>query len=89
MEVKLSDLSKSYQEVVRIKEFKSAIQSWNGPQCCCAVWSSFTQQSVRVYGPDCISTYRRHQLETFSALLAICVGNSPVTGHLLGNAVIS
>ena len=22
----------------------------------------------------------RHQMETFSALLAICVGNSPVTG---------
>ena len=23
----------------------------------------------------------RHQMETFSALLAICVGNSPVTGE--------
>ena len=25
--------------------------------------------------------WRRHQMETFSALLAICVGNSPVTGE--------
>ena len=25
--------------------------------------------------------WRRHQMETFSALLAICAGNSPVTGE--------
>ena len=28
-----------------------------------------------------VSTWWRHQMETFSALLAICVGNSPVTGE--------
>ena len=28
------------------------------------------------------STWWRHQMETFSALLAICAGNSPVTGEL-------
>ena len=27
-------------------------------------------------------TWWRHQMETFSALLAICAGNSPVTGEL-------
>ena len=27
------------------------------------------------------SSWWRHQMETFSALLAICVGNSPVTGE--------
>ena len=27
------------------------------------------------------ATWWRHQMETFSALLAICVGNSPVTGE--------
>ena len=27
------------------------------------------------------STWWRHQMETFSALLAICAGNSPVTGE--------
>ena len=26
-------------------------------------------------------TWRRHQMETFSALLAVCAGNSPVTGE--------
>ena len=28
-----------------------------------------------------VVTWWRHQMETFSALLAICVGNSPVTGE--------
>ena len=28
-----------------------------------------------------VSTWWRHQMETFSALLALCVGNSPVTGE--------
>ena len=28
-----------------------------------------------------MSSWWRHQMETFSALLAICVGNSPVTGE--------
>ena len=28
-----------------------------------------------------LSSWWRHQMETFSALLAICVGNSPVTGE--------
>ena len=27
-----------------------------------------------------VSAWWRHQMETFSALLAICAGNSPVTG---------
>ena len=29
----------------------------------------------------CIYTWWRHQMETFSALLAICAGNSPVPGN--------
>ena len=29
-----------------------------------------------------MTTWWRHQMETFSALLAICAGNSPVTGEL-------
>ena len=28
-----------------------------------------------------IHTWRRHKMETFSALLALCAGNSPVTGE--------
>ena len=30
---------------------------------------------------DISNTWWRHQMETFSALLAICAGNSPVTGE--------
>ena len=30
---------------------------------------------------SCVSNLRRHQMETFSALLALCAGNSPVTGE--------
>ena len=29
----------------------------------------------------CMMSWWRHQMETFSALLAICAGNSPVTGE--------
>ena len=30
----------------------------------------------------CLTTWWRHQMEAFSALLGLCVGNSPVTGEL-------
>ena len=36
---------------------------------CYYLWSKITH------------TWWRHQMETFSALLAICAGNSPVTGE--------
>ena len=32
--------------------------------------------------PACHSAWWRHQMETFSALLAICAGNSPVPGEI-------
>ena len=37
----------------------------------------------RLYSIQCINPFPwwRHQMETFSALLAICAGNSPVTGE--------
>ena len=31
----------------------------------------------------------RHQMETFSALLALCAGNSPVTGELLSQRPVT
>ena len=41
--------------------------------------------SVSGYTWDCrtilFSAWWRHQMETFSALLAFCAGNSPVTGE--------
>ena len=47
--------------------------------------------SLPPLGHACVITFHRklffswwrHQMETFSALLAFCVGNSPVTGELL------
>ena len=38
-------------------------------------------QMARVYMIHSISTWWRHQMVTFSALLAICAGNSPATGE--------
>ena len=35
------------------------------------------------------STWWRHQMETFSALLAICEGNSPVTGEFLAQRPVT
>ena len=32
-------------------------------------------------GFDLYDTWWRHQIETFSALLAICAGNSPIPGE--------
>ena len=34
-----------------------------------------------IYSLWMINTWWRHQIETFSALLALCAGNSPVTGE--------
>ena len=41
-------------------------------QAACGITASST---------DSMSTWWRHQMETFSALLAICAGNSPVSGE--------
>ena len=40
-------------------------------------WAYETMASSR---QDTITSWWRHQMETFSALLALCAGNSPVTG---------
>ena len=43
-----------------------------------ALWKSYIHQpSAQRYS----QTWWRHQMETFSALLAICAGNSPVPGE--------
>ena len=36
-----------------------------------------------------LSTWWRHQMETFSALLAICAGNSPVPGEFLAQRPVT
>ena len=40
------------------------------------------QTGIGLHYAKIINTWWRHQKETFSALLALCVGNSPVTGEL-------
>ena len=44
-------------------------------------------QKVRFFGTDMLNplwplTWWRHQMENFPALLAICAGNSPVSGEI-------
>ena len=39
---------------------------------------------ICMYICTCRLTWRRHQMETFSALLAICAGNSPVSDEFKG-----
>ena len=39
------------------------------------------QYVVTVIRIVCVESWWRHQMEIFSALLALCVGNSPVTGE--------
>ena len=47
---------------------------YQGIYCWCLLW-----QTTRFYGPcNNPKTWWRHQMETFSALLALCAGNSPV-----------
>ena len=48
--------------------------------CCCSVPGSFANEPVLMV-LLMTSAWWRHQMETFSALLAICAGNSPVTGE--------
>ena len=38
---------------------------------------------------DQATTWWRHQMETFSALLAICAGNSPVSGEFLAQRPVT
>ena len=39
-----------------------------------------SHQCIQIYGLW-MGTWWRHQMETFSALLALCAGNSPVSGE--------
>ena len=41
------------------------------------------------HGRAILATWWRHQMETFSALLAFCAGNSPVTGEFPGQRPVT
>ena len=53
----------------------------------CTFWFRFTSQ--RHQCQQMWRTWRRHQMETFSALLAICSGNSLVTGEFLAQRPVT
>ena len=50
------------------------VPTWMSYSCCRLL------RGEMKLGLKCV-TWWRHQMETFSALLALCVGNSPVTGE--------
>ena len=43
--------------------------------------TSDNMPALKTWGKNKNNTWWRHQMETFSALLALCAGNSPVTGE--------
>ena len=61
----------------------SGIQRWMcdpHEQECSSIWW---------IGMPCAIAWWRHQMETFSALLILCVGNSPVTGEFLAQRPVT
>ena len=59
---------------------EALIQScfWSAPQ---GTWSIAMMDATGKHRTGYPKTWWRHQMETFSALLAICTGNSPVNGE--------
>ena len=51
------------------------------------VWNDLTKH-IGMYCPVCTSWWR-HQMKTFSALLAICAGNTPVPGEFLAQRPVT
>ena len=49
--------------------------------CIKSPWDMLSYTTVTGYMSDAWTAWWRHLMETFSALLAICAGNSPVTGE--------
>ena len=71
--------------------------SWNAGERLLGLWISTQLMIPQKYErpiwlslpTDVLSPWWRHQMETFSALLAICAGNSPVTGQWRGASMFS
>ena len=47
----------------------------------CWLYPTFLPCLILSYIMHAMNSWWRHQMETFSALLAVCAGNSPVTGE--------
>ena len=74
--------ARNYKKVMILSKRLNMRQTWwwlsNDVKTTCSRRTSFCRQWLRL-----VRIYRwwRHQMETFSVLLAICAGNSPVTGE--------
>ena len=53
------------------------------------IWGAVTPVSLQWYLGEALYTWWRHQVETFSASLALCAGNSPVTGEFLAQRPVT
>ena len=65
-------------------DYGPIIHSWNGSRVCAVCTECTVEQYQCKRNSQIKMIWRwwwRHQMETFSALLAICAGNSPVTGE--------
>ena len=51
------------------------------PTIWCRLWCDLQYIPMIIYMAHAMLSWWRHQMETFSALLALCAGNSPVTGE--------
>ena len=73
-------LNVSITGCIQVENWHMEIDHWNEQT---DHWHTHTNLTLRVYRISRIRTPTlwRHQMETFSALLAFCAGNSPVTGE--------
>ena len=76
--------SSAYQETVNVTDVSIITQwficnlVWKFPEC--GICISIIRNTMKTTN-SAATTWWRHQMKTFSALLAICAGNSPVTGE--------
>ena len=56
------------------------IYIYHSTDCSTAGWTTIQKNR---------KTWRRHQMETFSMLLALCAGNSPATGEFLSQSPVT
>ena len=53
------------------------------------VWGNTNRMGCICYIINVTMSWWRHQMETFSALLALCAGNSPVTGKFTAQRLVA
>ena len=75
-------------KTVSIQFGKKPISNWQIGSFTCHAWAIrqypsdyWTSVGQVLISYECNTSWWRHQMETFSALLALCAGNSPVIGE--------